>query len=144
MSRTPLTDAAEYRIPRLFAKDNIVVDADFARGLEVELNNLKGRNETLWRSITANNEEIDQLKEEIERLELELSDVQSQLDTALNELENQEGADFEEGDQCPECHDGLLGFGPPVNCSCHLGYPPCSACVNNPLVCLKCGWEVDQ
>lgn len=44
-----------------------------------------------------------------------------------------------EGDPCQagEC-DGFLGHAPVENCSCHIS-PPCSACVDNPLVCLSCG-----
>ena len=49
-----------------------------------------------------------------------------------------------QGDDCPECHaeDTFLEYGPVENCSCHI-HPPCSACVNNPLVCPTCGWEDD-
>lgn len=47
MSRTPLTDAAEHTVTRLFAGDITVVDADFARGLEVENNGLKAENQRL-------------------------------------------------------------------------------------------------
>ena len=45
----------------------------------------------------------------------------------------------QEGDKCPDC-DGLLGYGIPENCSCHIN-PPCNACVENPLKCFSCGWE---
>lgn len=46
----------------------------------------------------------------------------------------------EEGDKCPDggC-GGTLGFKDVEGCSCHIS-PPCHSCVNNPLVCLKCGW----
>lgn len=46
---------------------------------------------------------------------------------------------LEEGDTCPKC-GGELGYDRVNNCSCHIN-PPCSQCVNNPLVCLKCGYE---
>jgi hypothetical protein len=45
----------------------------------------------------------------------------------------------EEGDKCPEC-GGILFYPPVKGCSCHIN-PPCSACVENPLTCNKCGWE---
>ena len=50
----------------------------------------------------------------------------------------------EEGDVCGVngCQ-GILGFNPVDNCSCHIN-PPCSQCVNNPLVCLECGREADE
>jgi len=44
---------------------------------------------------------------------------------------------FQEGDKCPDC-GGVFGYKPVKNCSCHI-HPPCSACVDNPLVCLNCG-----
>lgn len=45
----------------------------------------------------------------------------------------------EEGDKCRvEGCDGKYGYQPVENCSCHFN-PPCSACVENPLVCLDCG-----
>lgn len=45
----------------------------------------------------------------------------------------------QEGDVCGyEGCDGIMGYEPVENCSCHIS-PPCSACVENPLVCLKCG-----
>lgn len=48
---------------------------------------------------------------------------------------------MEEGDYCP-CEDcgGRLVSPPVEGCSCHIS-PPCSACVNNPLVCDSCGYE---
>jgi len=48
----------------------------------------------------------------------------------------------EEGDDCPIC-PGTMGFEPVENCSCHVN-PPCSACVDNPLVCLDCGWSLED
>lgn len=51
--------------------------------------------------------------------------------------------EYEEGDKCPECRDGILKYGEVENCSCHLT-PPCSACLDNPFVCIECGWEVEQ
>lgn len=45
---------------------------------------------------------------------------------------------FEEGDWCPHCATGKLGFGEVKDCSCHIS-PPCGSCVENPLVCLECG-----
>lgn len=49
---------------------------------------------------------------------------------------------YEEGDTCPECNEGKLKYGPVENCTCHIN-PPCSACVDNPLVCNSCGAELD-
>jgi len=51
--------------------------------------------------------------------------------------------EIEEGDICPECNNGIMGFEPVENCSCHIN-PPCSQCVNNPLVCLSCGWDSED
>ena len=48
---------------------------------------------------------------------------------------------LEEGDSCPECV-GVLGYPEVRGCSCHIN-PPCSACVDNPLTCDKCGFEED-
>lgn len=51
---------------------------------------------------------------------------------------------YEEDDYCPmENCNGTLIFLAPVNCSCHIN-PPCSVCVNNPLVCNKCGWTEEE
>ena len=54
---------------------------------------------------------------------------------------------LEEGDKCPECAKedvtGWMGYERVINCSCHIS-PPCGACVDNPLVCLRCGWEYDE
>lgn len=51
------------------------------------------------------------------------------------------GGPFEEGDNCgiAECN-GTLGFNRVVDCYCHIS-PPCSPCIENPLVCLECGNE---
>ena len=58
--------------------------------------------------------------------------------------------DFEEGQQCPcaqvanksERCTGHLEY-KIENCSCHIS-PPCSACVEAPLVCDVCGWEAED
>ncbi len=50
---------------------------------------------------------------------------------------------FEEGDICPECQDGKFYYPPVEQCSCHIS-APCSACVNNQLVCDKCGYEPEE
>lgn len=49
---------------------------------------------------------------------------------------------MEEGDNCPEGCGGLLEYRVD-GCSCHVN-PPCSACVEAPLVCEKCGAEVEE
>lgn len=49
----------------------------------------------------------------------------------------------EEGDDCNRCDNGIMGFRPVENCYCHSN-PPCSACTDNPLVCLKCGANPDD
>lgn len=50
---------------------------------------------------------------------------------------------FEEGDVCPHC-EGKMGYAEVEGCSCeNWDDPPCPICENNPLVCLKCGWEED-
>lgn len=50
----------------------------------------------------------------------------------------------EEGDKCPTAGCcGVLGFNAVENCSCHIS-PPCHSCVDNPLVCPKCGWTNEQ
>jgi hypothetical protein len=52
--------------------------------------------------------------------------------------------DFEEDEPCPfEGCEGLLQFGKPVNCSCHIS-PPCHACTEAQLTCGVCGWEVED
>jgi hypothetical protein len=52
--------------------------------------------------------------------------------------------EYQEDDKCPQkdC-DGIMGYERVIGCSCHIN-PPCSACVNNPLVCLKCGWTPED
>jgi hypothetical protein len=47
---------------------------------------------------------------------------------------------YEEGDGCPHCDGGTLGYQPVEGCSCHIS-PPCRACVTNPFACDSCGWE---
>lgn len=49
---------------------------------------------------------------------------------------------LEEGDKCPHC-DGKMGLEPVQGCTCHI-WPPCSQCVDNPLVCLKCGFNPEE
>jgi hypothetical protein len=49
----------------------------------------------------------------------------------------------QEGDVCPHCRQGDMGYRPVEGCSCHIN-PPCSRCVDNPLVCLSCGWNEDD
>ncbi len=50
-----------------------------------------------------------------------------------------------EEDDCPECTIGRMRLEPVKNCSCHIS-PPCSARVENPLVCDNCGrvQEIEQ
>ena len=45
-----------------------------------------------------------------------------------------------DGDICPypDCK-GKLGYESVEDCSCHIS-PPCSACLENPLVCQTCSW----
>lgn len=50
---------------------------------------------------------------------------------------------YEEGDLCPECHDGTLYYPPVKNCTCHIN-APCSACVSNQLECNKCGYQPEE
>jgi len=47
-----------------------------------------------------------------------------------------------EGDACPECKVGHFHYGKVQRCYCHTS-PPCSACVDNPLVCDECGHEAE-
>ena len=49
---------------------------------------------------------------------------------------------IEEGDLCPvdDC-EGMLKYAKEGNCSCHIS-PPCANCLDTPLVCLKCGFEI--
>lgn len=54
------------------------------------------------------------------------------------------GVEMEEGDVCPvEGCGGIMGYAKVEDCSCHIN-PPCSACVDNPLRCLKCEWEGEK
>lgn len=50
----------------------------------------------------------------------------------------------EEGDKCPEkdCK-GSLEYVRQKSCSCHIS-PPCSACVDAPLVCTECGGTPEE
>jgi hypothetical protein len=51
---------------------------------------------------------------------------------------------YEEGDRCPiEDCKGVLQFLPVENCTCFIS-PPCSACIENPLTCSECGWQVEN
>lgn len=60
----------------------------------------------------------------------------------LGKTEPKEGCG--EGERCNRdgC-EGILGFQPVEDCTCHIS-PPCSACVNNPLACPKCDWQSDD
>ncbi len=46
---------------------------------------------------------------------------------------------MEEGSPCPACKEGVFETTLQEPCTCHLGHPPCGACVNAPLVCNGCG-----
>lgn len=49
---------------------------------------------------------------------------------------------FEEGDKCPNHNcDGHMVLPPVEGCTCHCGHPPCSACVNNTVICNQCSWS---
>ncbi len=50
--------------------------------------------------------------------------------------------EYEEGQKCPECKEGLLQFRP-ENCSCHI-HPPCSACVDAELQCNNCHLWIEE
>lgn len=50
---------------------------------------------------------------------------------------------YEEGDRCPECHEGNLYYPPVQNCTCHIN-PPCSACTDRQLECDKCGYQPEE
>lgn len=53
------------------------------------------------------------------------------------------GIDLSEGDPCPESAcAGRMGYHKVADCYCHIN-PPCSRCVDNPLVCLECGFEAE-
>lgn len=49
-----------------------------------------------------------------------------------------------EGDSCPQpdCK-GTLAYIREGSCSCHIN-PPCSACVDAPLACDKCGTPAEE
>ena len=51
---------------------------------------------------------------------------------------------LEEGDKCvhDDCN-GVFEYARQNQCSCHIS-PPCSACVDAPLVCNKCGHYSDE
>jgi hypothetical protein len=52
--------------------------------------------------------------------------------------------DITEGSTCPiEGCNGIMGFNPVEGCYCHIS-PPCSCCVDNPLVCMECGEELPK
>lgn len=46
----------------------------------------------------------------------------------------------EEGDYCYADCIGQLFYPPVENCSCHIN-APCGACIDNTLICDKCGAE---
>ncbi len=50
---------------------------------------------------------------------------------------------MEEGENCPECKKGVMILGEVENCSCHID-PPCSACVDNLLICNACDFEEEK
>lgn len=49
----------------------------------------------------------------------------------------------EEGDWCPECQKGTFEYRRIESCSCHI-VPPCSACVDSPLMCRCCDFEPEK
>lgn len=50
---------------------------------------------------------------------------------------------LEEGQNCPVCYSGVLGYEDVDGCTCHIS-PPCSQCIENPLVCLECGYNPEE
>lgn len=53
---------------------------------------------------------------------------------------------LEEGDFCPECRGTqlyLLEYIRVNSCSCHIN-PPCSSCVDAPLLCPECHFNADE
>lgn len=50
---------------------------------------------------------------------------------------------LQEGDLCPDCNAGRMGFNIAIDCSCHIS-APCKACEDNPMVCLECGFKPEQ
>ena len=51
----------------------------------------------------------------------------------------------EEGDRCGrDLCQGIIEIKPVENCTCHLGHPPCGACVSLPLWCPACHWESEE
>ena len=66
--------------------------------------------------------------------------------TSMSDMIGKEEGDvmkeYQEGDDCPKCL-GSMGYERVDNCSCHIN-PPCGACVENPLVCLKCGFNPEE
>lgn len=58
--------------------------------------------------------------------------------------EEMEEEDMKEGDTCRNTScTGRMGFEKVDDCRCHIN-PPCSRCVDNPLVCLLCGQRADE
>ena len=50
----------------------------------------------------------------------------------------------EEGDICNrDSCTGVIQIKESENCSCHIN-PPCSSCVNAPLICPECEWEMEE
>lgn len=49
----------------------------------------------------------------------------------------------QEGNECPECSAGKMIYTRKESCSCHI-HPPCSACVDAPLVCDVCDYEEEK
>lgn len=51
---------------------------------------------------------------------------------------------MDEGDNCPSCGGGTMRFVLDGSCTCHLGHPPCSACVNSYLECNQCSMSEEE
>lgn len=50
---------------------------------------------------------------------------------------------YEEGDDCPNCHEEKLEFQEVENCNCHIN-PPCPACMDAKLHCPSCLLDEDE
>lgn len=122
--------------------------ADRLRDLEQELKKLHDIHHGRCEQLAETRLKLEEANEYIKHLLAKQNTVMGLNDQDIQWLKNhgvKVGSEVgtEEGQKCNRggC-DGDMGYHPVENCSCHIN-PPCSACVDNPLVCLKCGVEIE-
>ena len=66
-------------------------------------------------------------------------EVQEQVTVTVSK----KGVAMEEGEKCPDCHEGTFQFVRKGECSCHIA-PPCGSCTSAILKCDECGLGEDE